>query len=439
MSNIAMQRHPLRRVIAATAALFGAATLGLVSATATTVAAPAPAYAASSIGGSITRSEVMTRATNWYNRRHNSDMTYSMTAFTWDGPHTRQYRRDCSGFVGMAWHLGSDPNTQSLDDSTYTVAISRSDLKPGDLLDDTVDNDPGYPFHAILFGGWENSAKTRFWYYSFGGTPIAKVTGASFSQSTLSGHATSQYKALRYKKIIDDVSGTASIYGFLSDGRMTYTAVDVATGDRTHGAVVSTATVGFVPKAMATLNFNTILVTNNAGQLYRIDVITNNNSLAFNPPVLLGGGWTHELLAYDGHGSLFGIASGVLKRYTINAAKPSAANITNYTTIDGGFTLKTLTTTGAGWILGTTSLGELLSYRISGPNAWARYELKSSTWQVFDNLMARGGVYFGHRPEGSMWRYTDDNTLDGNGSDLTGEGPVDESGWTQYLLSVQPL
>ncbi|GIH03837.1 hypothetical protein Rhe02_19040 [Rhizocola hellebori] len=427
------------RIIAVTAAALSAATLGLVAATATTIAVPAPAYAASSIGGNITRSEILTRATNWYSRRHDSDMTYSMTAFTWDGGHTRQYRRDCSGFVGMAWHLASDPNTQGLDDSAYTVAISRSDLKPGDLLDDTVDNDPGYPFHAILFGGWEDSAKTRFWYYSFGGTPMVKVTGATFSQSTLSGHPTSQYRAFRYKKVVDDVSGTASIYGFLTDGRMTYTAVNVATGDRTHGAVVSTSTLGFVPKAMATLNFNTLLVTNPGGQLFRVDVITNNESLVFNAPVLLGGGWTHDLLAYDGHGSLFGIADGTLRRYTITATKPAASNITSNTVIDNGFTLKTLTTTGTGWILGTTSSGLLLSYRIRGAGDWDRYELRGSTWQVFDNLMARGPVYFGHRPEGSMHRYIDDNPLDGNGSDLTGEGLVDEAGWTQYLLSVQPL
>jgi len=434
-----MSKTIMHRVVAGTASLLAAATLGLVTGTATTVVAtPTPAYAASSIGGSITRSEVLTRATNWYNRRYDSDMTYSMSAFTWDGPHTRQYRRDCSGFVGMAWHLGSDPNTQSLDDSTYTVAISRSDLKPGDLLDDTINNDPGYPFHAILFGGWEDAAKTRFWYYSFGGTPIAKVTGASFSWATLSGHATSQYKALRYRKIIDDTSGTASIYGALSDGRLTYTAVDVATGDRTHGAVVSTATLGFAPKAMATLNFNTLLVTN-GGSLYRVDVITNNTSLSFNPPVYLGGGWTHDNLAYDGHGSLFGIADGTLRRYTINATKPNIGNITNNTVIGGGFTLKTLTTTGAGWILGTTESGLLLSYKINGPGSWSRYELRSSTWQVFDNLLSPGGgVYFGHKPDSSMYRYIDANPQDGSGADITGEGPVDTSGWTQYLLSAQP-
>jgi hypothetical protein len=265
------------------------------------------------------------------------------------------------------------------------------------------------------------------------------VTGASFSWATLSGHPTSQYKALRYRKIIDDVAGTASIYGVLPDGRLTYTAVDVATGDRTHGAVVSSATLGFIPKAMATLNFNTILVTNASGDLYRVDVITNNDSLVFNPPVYLGGGWTHDNLAYDGHGYLFGIADGTLRRYTVNATKPAIGNITNNTVIDAGFTLKTLTTTGPSWLLGTTSSGLLLSYKINGPGSWSRYELKSSTWQVFDNLLARGGVYFGHQPDGSLFHYIDDNPFNGSGADIHGMGTVDDSGWTQYLLSVQPL
>ena len=74
-------------------------------------------------------------------------------------------------------------------------------------------------------------------------------------------------------------------------------------GQRTHGAVASTATLGFTPKAMATLNFNTLLVTEDEpeGKLYRVDVITNNNSLIFNPPILLGNGHTHDLLAFDGN------------------------------------------------------------------------------------------------------------------------------------------
>ncbi|NBF00367.1 peptidoglycan DD-metalloendopeptidase family protein [Nonomuraea sp. K271] len=235
--------------------------------------------------------------------------------------------------------------------------------------------------------------------------------------------------------------GTASVYGVLPDGRLTYTAIDAASGKRTHGAVVSTATLGFTPKAMATLNFNTILVTraDSGGMLYRVDVRTNNESLIFEPPVYLGKGYTHELLAYDGKSHLFGIANGTLLRYTITVAKPKLSNITGGTTIGTGFTLKTLTATGPDWILGTTTGGQLLSYRISGAGSWKRYQLRDTTWQNFDHLLSPGGgVYYGHHRENSLHRYFDSDPYDGQGGDLTGQGTVDTSGWSQSLLSAQP-
>ncbi|MEV4537745.1 FG-GAP-like repeat-containing protein [Asanoa sp. NPDC049518] len=198
-----MNRHWLRRRLGRKLVL--TLTLAATTAAAVVFSPAAPAQAASSIGGKITRSEVLARAANWYLRRNDSDMTYSMELKTWDGTHSRTYRRDCSGLVDMAWHLGDDPNTHGLDDPTYTTPISRSELLPGDLLDDTVNDDPGYPYHALLFGGWEDAAKTKFWYYSFGGTPMKKEEHKSFSDATLSGHATWQYKAYRYNKIVNDL------------------------------------------------------------------------------------------------------------------------------------------------------------------------------------------------------------------------------------------
>ncbi len=232
--------------------------------------------------------------------------------------------------------------------------------------------------------------------------------------------------------------GTASVYGVLADGGLTYTAIDAYTGERTHGAVVSDAALGFTPQALATLNFNTLLVTSTAGQLYRVDIITNNNSLVFNAPIHLGGGWTHDHLAYDGGGHLFGIADGVLRRYTVTGSKPTA--ITGNTLIGGGFTLKTLTTTGPNWIMGTVADGRLLSYHIRGAGEWGpAYELKDSTWQGMTHLMSPGGgVIYGRTSNGALHRYMDTDPYDGSGSDLHGQGTVDDSGWTQVLLSAQP-
>jgi hypothetical protein len=420
-------------MVATIGSLALAAMLGLTTGAISGVGAPAPAQAAASaLGGTIGRAEVMARAKNWYDRKDDSDMTYGSDRWTWDVTHSRQYRRDCSGYVDMAWHLNADPNTSGLDTSTYTTAISRSALRPGDILDWTAAS----PGHAVIFGGWEDSAMTRFWYYTFGSTPVRKVTGASFSDSSLAGHPTSQYQALRYRKVAD-AAGIASIYGVLTDGRLTFTNINTATATRTH-TVVSTASLGFAPKAVATLNFNTILITSTSGVLHRVDVRTNSSSLTFDPPDRIGTGWTHDLLAYDGHNHLYGIADGVLRRYTITAPKPGPTSIVNNTVIDNGFTLKTLTTTGADWLLGTTSAGELLSYRIRGVGDWSRYELRSSTWQVFSHLLSPGdGVILG-RTSGAMNQYVDIYPFDGKGVDLVGNGAVDTSGWTQILLSAQP-
>lgn len=233
-------------------------------------------------------------------------------------------------------------------------------------------------------------------------------------------------------------SASTSVYGVLSDNRLTYTAISVDTGERTHGAVVSTARLPFTPKAMATLNFNTILVTSATGTLYRIDVITNNDALIFNAPVQIGTGWTHDLLTYDGSGHLYGIADGVLLRYPVTASKPT--NIAAGTRIDGGFALKGLTGAGPDWLMGTTSVGELLSYRITGPGDWTRYELRSTTWQGFSHLVSPGaGTFYGHHPAGSMHRYLDPEPFDGSGSDLQALGVVDASGWSQVLLSAAPF
>jgi Domain of unknown function (DUF1906) len=234
-------------------------------------------------------------------------------------------------------------------------------------------------------------------------------------------------------------NGAAHVYGAFADGRLTYTVIDPSSATRTHGAVTSTATLGFTPVAMATLNFNTLLVTSTAGQLWRVDVITNKTSVTFNPPVLIGGGWVHESLAYDGHGRLYGIYAGHLLRYNVNATKPTAADITARQDIGRGFVLKTLTTTGQDWILGTTATGQLLSYRIRGIGDWDRYDLRETTWQTFDQMLSPGGgVYFGRRPDGSMLQYVDANPYNGTATDMTNAVAIDERGWTQDILSAQP-
>lgn len=106
---------------------------------ATSLSAPADA-------GALTRSQVMKRAKVWVDRK----VPYSQRG-TYQG-----YRRDCSGFVSMAWKLKSSYTTRSLSSKGKRIAVSS--LKPGDAV--LV---PGR--HVSIFGGWKNKAKRQFWAY----------------------------------------------------------------------------------------------------------------------------------------------------------------------------------------------------------------------------------------------------------------------------------
>lgn len=162
----------------------------------------APARASAS-AGAITRDEVLARAGDWYARR--KSLVYSTSRAREDlvrdveGDH--RYRADCSGFVSMAWHLepgrSGGLNTGSLPD--VSIRIPRSQLRPGDLLDDRVDG------HAILFVGWAADG-ARFSYYSFGRTPVQLVEGASFEDSRWSGWPSGNYEAYRYRNVRDRAS-----------------------------------------------------------------------------------------------------------------------------------------------------------------------------------------------------------------------------------------
>ncbi|MGW4383783.1 FG-GAP-like repeat-containing protein [Kitasatospora sp. NPDC004531] len=196
---------------------------GSIAATAVTVATATTAQAASSVDGQITRSEIIQRAQYWYGQRAN--IPYSQNA-TYPDSSGRNYRTDCSGYVSMAWHLGSSLNTQTLPGAA--TEIPRAELKPGDILNSYYD-------HVILFEKWDDTAHTKFSYYAFGTTPVSHVTGQSFSAGTLDGHPTGDYKAYRYKKVVDDSTGSAGTEAgtgrtryadFDGDGRADYVVVE---------------------------------------------------------------------------------------------------------------------------------------------------------------------------------------------------------------------
>lgn len=117
---------------------------------------PKPPTGGSTVGGTISRTEVLARAKYWTDRR----VPYSMSRYTGD-PQGRQYRTDCSGFVSMAWHLSSSLSTVTLPNVSHR--IGKSDLRPGDILLKGGPGSAGASGHVVIFRGWANSAHTSYY------------------------------------------------------------------------------------------------------------------------------------------------------------------------------------------------------------------------------------------------------------------------------------
>ena len=236
--------------------------------------------------------------------------------------------------------------------------------------------------------------------------------------------------------------GTANVYGILADGRITYSAIDAATGNRL-STTISTTKLGFTPKAMATLNFNTLVVASTGGDLYRVDIVSNKDTVTFSKTKFADSGWAYDHLAYDGYGHLFGIsgANKTLRRIMVTVGTHSF-QVDTSAVVGDGFNLNTLTTTGSNWILGSADDGRLLSYKISGgDDPWTGYLLKGDGWGGVTHLLSPGGgVYYGRYATGSLYHYWDRSPYNGGGGDIAYylDDPVDTSGWTQVLLSAQP-
>jgi len=144
----------------------GAALLVVAVAATAVFSAPSQAHA-------ITREKVLSRAKVWVKKK----VPYSQRGYY------RGYRRDCSGFVSMAWKLGRSYTTRTISSRAKRIPI-RS-LQPGDAV--------LKPGHVSLFGGWKNK-KARTYY--------------ALEQTTWGSHAKKRVrriprgaKALRYKKI----------------------------------------------------------------------------------------------------------------------------------------------------------------------------------------------------------------------------------------------
>ncbi|GLY84183.1 hypothetical protein [Actinoallomurus iriomotensis] len=176
------------RVLGALGAVSAAGFLAVVPAAGATPAVAADATAATSkVGGAIKRSEVISRAKYWYDRRNKF-------RYDWQGsypdPQGRRYRTDCSGYVSMALHLKSSLSTVTLPGVGHK--ISKKSMQAGDYIGHMGAGTGGANGHVRLFQKWANRAHTTYWAYDFGSTPVKHKT---YSLSTKG------YTAYRYDKI----------------------------------------------------------------------------------------------------------------------------------------------------------------------------------------------------------------------------------------------
>ena len=66
------------------------------------------------------------------------------------------YRTDCSGYVSMAWELGTSATTWTL--PNWSFEISKGDLSAGDVLLNINE-------HVLIFSSWANDAQTQYYAY----------------------------------------------------------------------------------------------------------------------------------------------------------------------------------------------------------------------------------------------------------------------------------
>lgn len=97
---------------------------------------------------------VIANAKTWLN----PSVPYSQSAYH------KGYRQDCSGYVSMAWNLGTSATTSTL--HNYSYAITKDKLKAGDVLLNAG-------VHVLIFSSWADSAKTS--YYAYEQTPPQTV------------------------------------------------------------------------------------------------------------------------------------------------------------------------------------------------------------------------------------------------------------------------
>ncbi|WP_406409366.1 FG-GAP repeat domain-containing protein [Streptomyces sp. NBC_01643] len=177
---------------------------------------------ASTVGGAISRTEILQRAQYWVDQR----VPYSQSAYYQD-PQGRTYRTDCSGMVSMAWHLSTSATTWTL--PNYSTQLpDLDDLQPGDALNNVN-------HHVVLFVSWTDSSHTtaNIMEEARPGTVAQKTT---YSRSYITANG---FKPYRYNKVIETpvtvpdkgMANVTSVGDLTGDGVNDVIAVEITSGD----------------------------------------------------------------------------------------------------------------------------------------------------------------------------------------------------------------
>ncbi|MFE4052374.1 peptidoglycan-binding protein [Streptomyces sp. YIM B13518] len=142
----------------------------------------------------ITRADIIERARNWVTRK----VPYDVASYEADG-----YRQDCSGYVSMAWRLPANEWTGSL--GKYAERITKDELRPGDIL---LFHDASSPYggsHVVLFGGWADTARSRYVAYEQT-LPHTRQKTTPYAYWNNSA----RYVPYRYKGVTDGAAGAGT-------------------------------------------------------------------------------------------------------------------------------------------------------------------------------------------------------------------------------------
>ncbi len=99
----------------------------------------------------ITGSSIVAQAQSWVN----AGVPYNQGG-TYNG-----YREDCSGFVSMAWGLGT-PGLVTSTLPSVSHQINKDDLQPGDVLLNADGGGNADYAHVIIFASWVDSSHTSY-------------------------------------------------------------------------------------------------------------------------------------------------------------------------------------------------------------------------------------------------------------------------------------